>query len=244
MLGMIALVLLIVYPRVSPYAQGKLLAIGGPAVVFCAFLLLAGARGRLVPPALLLAGGLAAAIWASDLLAYSHDRVAPTSRMQAIEQTGDHFRGEGLVLWNEFEEYSKYFARAARISVPFEAVTPQQVQLRKPTYFYGHYFDLDEEVLPFVEAYPLARGQPPARQLPAGLSEPLLPRLAPHVATADPEPSARAAPLFAVRHGRVSDAEGHGRGRSRRCGADRRAAAGADLVRTAVLARSHVRMGP
>jgi hypothetical protein len=169
LLGVVALVLLIVYPRVSPYAQGKLLAIGGPAVVFCAFLLLAGARGRLVPPALLLAGGLAAAIWASDLLAYSHDRVAPTSRMQAIEQTGDHFRGEGLVLWNEFEEYSKYFARAARISVPFEAVTPQQVQLRKPTYFYGHYFDLDEEVLPFVEAYPIivTRRSPAASRPPA-----------------------------------------------------------------------------
>src|SRR5207244_5680476 len=105
----------------------------------------------------------------SDLLAYSHDRVAPTSRMQAIEQTGDRFRGEGLVLWNEFEEYAKYFARAARISVPFEALTPQQVQLRKPTYFYGHYFDLDEELLPFVESYPyiVTRRSPAASHPPA-----------------------------------------------------------------------------
>ncbi len=80
------------------------------------------------------------------------------------------------MLWNEFEEYAKYFASAARISVPFEALTPQQVQLRAPTYFYGHYFDLDEELLSFVEGYPIivTRRSPaasrPAGELSAGLS--------------------------------------------------------------------------
>jgi hypothetical protein len=89
--------------------------------------------------------------------------------MQAIEQTGDHFKGEGPVLWNEFEEYAKYFAAAARISVPFEALTPQQVQLRSPTYFYGHYFDLDQELLSFVERYPIivTRRSPSASRPPA-----------------------------------------------------------------------------
>jgi hypothetical protein len=73
------------------------------------------------------------------------------------------------VLWNEFEEYAKYFARAARISSPFEALTPQQVQLRSPTYFYGHYFDLDQETLPFVEGYPIivTRRSPSASRPPA-----------------------------------------------------------------------------
>jgi hypothetical protein len=166
---MIAIVMAIVYPRVSPYAQGKLLAIASPVVVFAALIALGGTRGRLAAPALLLGGALALAIFASDMLAYSRDRVAPTSRIEAITQTGDRFRGQGLVLWNEFEEYAKYFARAARISVPFEAITPQQVQLRHPTYFYGHYFDLDEELLPFVESYPIivtprspAASRPPA----------------------------------------------------------------------------------
>jgi hypothetical protein len=166
---MTALVMAIVYPRVSPYAQGKLLAIASPVVVFAALIALGAVRGRLAPLALVIGGVLAVAIWASDLLAYSRDQVAPTSRIEAITSTGNHFRGQGPVLWNEFEEYAKYFARAARISVPFEALTPQQVELRKPTYFFGRYFDLDEELFPFVERYPIivTRRSPAASRPPA-----------------------------------------------------------------------------
>ena len=47
LLGSVGLVLLIVFPRVSPYAQGKLLAIGAPAVLFAALLFPALMRGRL-----------------------------------------------------------------------------------------------------------------------------------------------------------------------------------------------------
>ena len=168
-LGTMGLVLLIVYPRVSPYARGKLLAIASPAVILLALATLAGVRGRFAPLAVVVGCALAVAIWASDLLAYSYDRVAPTGRMAAVEQTGDHFKGEGLVLWNEFEEYAKYFARAAKISVPFEALTPAQVELRSPAYFYGHYFDLDEELLSFVEGYPIivTRRSPAASRPPA-----------------------------------------------------------------------------
>jgi hypothetical protein len=117
----------------------------------------------------ILAVGVGLAILASDLLAYNHDRVAPTAQMEAIRQTGDHFAGRGLVLWNEFQEFAKYFARAAKISVPFETLTPQQVQLRSPTYFYGHYFDLDQELLAFVEKYPIivTRRSPAASRPPA-----------------------------------------------------------------------------
>ncbi len=169
MLGVMGLVMLVVFPRASPYAQGKLLAIAGPGVVFVALMVLASARGRLAAPALALGGALAVAILASDGFAYGHDRIAPTVRMEAIRQVGQRFRGQGLVLWNEFEEYAKYFANAARISVPFEAITPQQVQLRNPTYFYGHYFDLDEELLSFVERYPIivTRRSPAASRPPA-----------------------------------------------------------------------------
>jgi hypothetical protein len=167
--GMMGLVLLIVYPRVSTYAQGKLLAIVSPAVVLVALAGLASVRGRVSIMTLTLAGALSMAILVSDLLAYSYDRVAPTQRMESIRQTGDHFAGQGPVLWNEFEEYAKYLARAARISVPFEALTPAQVQLRSPTYFYGHYFDLDEELLSFVEGYPIivTRRSPAASRPPA-----------------------------------------------------------------------------
>jgi hypothetical protein len=169
LLGTIALVLLIVYPRVSPYAQGKLLAISGPAVVLVALAALASVRGRLAPLGVLVASALAVAVLASDLLAYSYDRVAPTRQIAAIEQTGRRFKGEGPVLWNEFEEYAKVFASAAQIDSPFEALTPQQVQLRSPTYFYGHAFDLDQETLPFVEGYPIivTRRSPAASRPPA-----------------------------------------------------------------------------
>jgi hypothetical protein len=169
LLGAVAIVMAVVYPRVSPYAQGKLLAIGGPAVLLAALVALMLVRGRAAPLALLATSALAVAVIASDVLAYSWDHVAPTRRMEAIAKTGEHFKGEGLVLWNEFEEYAKYFAREAKISVPFEALTPQQVQLRNPTYFYGHYFDLDEETLPFVEGYPIivTRRSPGASRPPA-----------------------------------------------------------------------------
>jgi hypothetical protein len=169
MLGVTGLVMLIIFPRVSPYAQGKLLAIAGPGVVFVALAVLVSVRGRLSPLAVASAALLALAIFASDILAYSHDRVAPTGRIEAIRQVGDHFAGQGPVLWNEFEEYAKYFGRAARISDPFEAITPQQVQLRSPQPFYGHYFDLDEELLSFVERYPIivTRRSPAASRPPA-----------------------------------------------------------------------------
>jgi hypothetical protein len=170
LLGMVGLVLLIVYPRVSPYAQGKLLAISSPAVVLVALAGLASVRARRTSIlAMAVGGALSLGIFASDLLAYSHDRVAPTARIEAIRETGDHFAGQGPVLWNEFEEYAKYFARAARVSSPFEAITPQQVLLRSPTYFYGHYFDLDQETLAFVEGYPIivTRRSPSASRPPA-----------------------------------------------------------------------------
>jgi len=169
LVGMCALVLLIVFPRVSPYAQGKLLAISSPAAVLAGLAGLASVRGRAAIPALAVVGLLSLGIFVSDLLAYSHDRVAPTGRIEAIEATGEHFTGQGPVLWNEFEEYAKYFARAAKLSAPFEAITPQQVQLRLPTYFYGHYFDLDQETLPFVEGYPIivTRRSPAASRPPA-----------------------------------------------------------------------------
>ncbi len=167
--GVMGLVLLVVFPRVSPYAQGKLLAIASPAVVFVALAVLGGVRGRLSPPALALGGTLVLAVFASDALAYGHDRVAPTPRIEAITAVGDHFAGQGLVLWNEPEEYAKYFARAARVSAVFEPITPQQVQLRSPTYFPGHYFDLDEELLSFVESDPIivTRRSPVASRPPA-----------------------------------------------------------------------------
>jgi hypothetical protein len=186
--GMVGLVLLFVFPRVSTYSQGKLLAMSSPLVVLAGLVGLMSLadgtrlrdlrrRGSIVRSRRGSLGVLGAAatvavvllIFASDLLAYNRDRVAPTSQIEAIRETGDRFAGQGLVLWNEFQEYAKYFARAARINVPFEALTPLQVQLRSPTYFYGHWFDLDQETLAFVEKFPIivTRRSPSASRPPA-----------------------------------------------------------------------------
>lgn len=169
LLGTMGLVLLVVFPRASPYAQGKLLAIASPAVVLVALAVLGSMRGRLSLLALAVGGALSLAVLASDLLAYSYDRVAPSRQMEAIEATAEHFRGEGPILWNEFQEYAKVFGRAARVYSPFEALTPQQVVLRSPTYFYGHDFDLDQETLAFIETYPIIvmRRSPAASRPPA-----------------------------------------------------------------------------
>ncbi len=180
--AIVGLVLVIVFPRVSPYSQGKLLAMLSPLVVLggiVGLLSLSGLAGRLsggraARRAVGLLGGAGAAalvlaILASDILAYSHDTVAPTAQIEAMRQTGAHFAGQGPVLWNEFEEYAKYFGGPARVYAPFEAITPVQVQLRVPTAFYGHYFDLDQEQLSFVESYPIIvmRRSPAASRPPA-----------------------------------------------------------------------------
>ncbi len=169
LLGTTALVLAVAMPRVSPYGQGKLLAMAGPAVVLMALVPLALVRGRWAPPALAVGALLCLGVGASDVLAYGYDRVAPTARMEAVRQVGQRFAGQGPVEWNEFEEYAKLLADPALISAPFEALTPAQVQLRAPTYFYGHYFDLDQELLSFVERYPIivTRRSPAASRPPA-----------------------------------------------------------------------------
>lgn len=169
LLGMTALVLAVAMPRVSPYGQGKLLAMAGPAVVLMALVPLAAVRGRWALPALGVGALLCLGVGASDVLAYGYDRVAPTARMEAVREVGEHFAGQGPVEWNEFEEYAKVLADKALISAPFEALTPAQVQLRAPTYFYGHFFDLDQELLSFVERYPVivTRRSPAASRPPA-----------------------------------------------------------------------------
>jgi hypothetical protein len=169
LLGMTALVLAVALPRVSPYGQGKLLAMAGPAVVLMALVPLAAVRGRWALPALGVGALLCLGVGASDILAYGYDRVAPTARMEAVREVGEHFAGQGPVEWNEFEEYAKVIADGALISAPFEALTPAQVQLISPTYFYGHYFDLDQEVLSFVERDPVivTRRSPAASRPPA-----------------------------------------------------------------------------
>jgi hypothetical protein len=177
LLASVGLTLALVGPQVSPYANGKLLAIASPAVVLVAahgtrlpWRPWAGLAGRpWAGVGVLLAAALGAAVMVSDGLAYHDAKVAPPGRMKAIEAVGHHFEGRGLLLFNEFEEFAKYFGRPARINAPFEPLTPRLAILRTPSDLYGHYYDLDLEQLSYVESFPVvvvrrspARSRPPA----------------------------------------------------------------------------------
>lgn len=176
LLATVVLLLVVVLPNVSPYAAGKALAISSPVLVVLAFVgasSFVGARASRVTPSLRLRclyglGAVAAAcvaigVIASDAVAYNFDYVAPTPRMLAAEQVAKRFSGRGLILWNEFEEYAKYFGEPARINDPTEPFTVRQLL---PL---GAYFDLDQENLSFVESFPVIvmRRSPSASRPPA-----------------------------------------------------------------------------
>lgn len=149
------LVLLVVYPRVIPYAQAKLLAIASPLVILLAAQGLTGFRGRDWRALCALgAAGLGAAVLASDAFAYHVWPVAPTSRMLALREVGQKLGDRGPVLDSEFEQFAKYFALPAQIVDGPDAPTPISLELRHPTSEYDHSFDLDEERLSFVESFP------------------------------------------------------------------------------------------
>lgn len=164
---------LVVFPRVVAYADAKLLAVMSPFVVLvaCAGLLLVGRfwrpAGTLV--AVVLSGALACGVLVSDAFAYHDTKLAPRDRMTAIRDVGDRLAGHGLVLFNEFEEFAKYFAGESNLQVATEAVTLKQIQLRKPAAIFGRYFDLDLQKLAYVQQFPniVLRRSPAASRPPA-----------------------------------------------------------------------------
>ncbi|MDP1850300.1 MAG: hypothetical protein Q8K79_21105, partial [Solirubrobacteraceae bacterium] len=77
-------------------------------------------------------------------------RLAPADRMEAIEDVAGAAKGRGLTLFNEWEEYAKYFARDARVNVPGETAGPFPIVLRTPAPSFGAHFDLDDQLLSYV----------------------------------------------------------------------------------------------
>jgi hypothetical protein len=150
-----ALVLVVVFPRVTPYAQAKLLAIASPFVVLAAAQGLTGFRGH---DWRALCGVAAAAIGitviASDAFAYHDFPVAPTPRLVALQQVGQRLGNRGPVLDSEFDQFAKYFGLPAQIVDGPDAPTPIGLALRQPTDEWDRSFDLDEEQFTFVESFP------------------------------------------------------------------------------------------
>jgi hypothetical protein len=86
-----------------------------------------------------------------------------------MEDAADHATGGGLWLVNEWEEFAKYFMRDIRVNAAFEAESPKPVELRKPAPIFGQYFDLDDEKLKYLLAFPgiIKRRSPDASRPPA-----------------------------------------------------------------------------
>ena len=174
---------LFVSPLVSPYIDAKLLVVLTPAVVFLgafAALTLLDSRQLLVK----LAGGatlvlVAAGVLVSDLYGFRDVQLAPADRVEQMEDVAAHVPDDGLYLLNEWEEYGKFFMRAARVNPAAEVEAPRLLQLRadrgvpvdspKRVPRFGRWFDLDEQTLPGVLRFAgiIQRRSPAASRPPA-----------------------------------------------------------------------------
>jgi hypothetical protein len=160
-------------PASSVYIHGKLFMVLTPALVLVG---LVGAMVALRRPrrAVRVAGavavvGVALGVLASDLYSYREVQLAPLDRVAALEDAGAHVPGRGLWEFNEWEEYGKYFLRAARVNPASEAESQYPVKLRRDAPIFSHWFDLDRQRLHYVEHFAgvITRRSPVASRPPA-----------------------------------------------------------------------------
>ena len=86
--------------------------------------------------------------WRSDVLAYSYARVAPTGADGSDRRDrATTSPGRGWSCGTSSRSTPSTSPAQPASACPFEALTPAAGAAARPTYFYGHYFDLDEEQL-------------------------------------------------------------------------------------------------
>jgi len=164
------LVLAIIYPRVVPYAQAKILMIASPVVLLIAlqaFTAAGRAHWRLLAAAG--ATGVLAAILASDAFAYHLWPLGPTARMTALSSLSKRVQGRGPVLDSEFEQFAKLVTTPIDLIDGPDPESPLPLELTAPQPEYDHSFDLSEEKLSYVESFPyiIIRRSPVASRPPA-----------------------------------------------------------------------------
>jgi len=166
--GLTALVLA---PRLSPYADAKLLLLLSPAVVFAAGMGIWSLRrlphvGAALAVALALACG--GGVLLSDAIAAHEARFAPTDRLDALEEAAQH-AGSGFVLLPEWEEFAKYFTRSIRNNSGTESDSPAVIELRTPGPIFARSFDLDAVKLDYIHRFNglILRRSPVASRPPA-----------------------------------------------------------------------------
>jgi hypothetical protein len=146
----------VVAPRTSPYADAKMLAIISSAIVLCGMLGAAALARRWRAAGVGAAAFLAVLVLGSAAFAYHEVRLAPGDRIDALADLGERYDGDDrLLLFNEYEEFAKYFMRHAVINQPTEALTEAHIVLKRDLGFFGgRTFDLDDIDLAFVQRYP------------------------------------------------------------------------------------------
>jgi hypothetical protein len=99
-------------------------------------------------------------------------QLAPADRMEALHDLDERYKGQGLILFNEPEEFAKNFMADTKLNVNAEAITPAQTVLKVPQAFAYLWFDLDDMSLDYVESFPLIafRRSPAASRPPANYS--------------------------------------------------------------------------
>jgi hypothetical protein len=151
----VIVIMLLVTPRTSPYADAKTYMLMAPGVTLLGALGAAALGQWRAPLGLLAVGAVLAGVLGSDAFAYHDVHLAPTQRMAALRDLDAHFKGQGPILFNEPEEFAKNFMDDTKINVGAENVTPAQTQLRVPQPFSYLWFDLDDLKLSYVERFPL-----------------------------------------------------------------------------------------
>jgi hypothetical protein len=157
-------------PQLSPYADGKVLALASPVVLLGAGIGAWGITRVSRAAAAALAALTAVGVLWSDAFAYHVVKLAPAERLKGLEDIGRQLRDtRGLVMVNEPEEFTKVFRGGARFNSHVEAFTPKQVELRVPQSFFALHFDLDLQVLDYVEQFAaiVKRRAPDASRPPA-----------------------------------------------------------------------------
>jgi hypothetical protein len=151
-----ALTYLLVAPRTSPYADAKMLALISPAVVLCGMLGAAALARRWRAIGAGAAGILGVLVLASAAFAYHDVNLAPRDRIDSLVDLGDRYEGDDrLLLWNEYEEFAKYFMRRAVINQPTEAMTESHIVLKRDLGFFGgRTFELDDIDFAYLQRFP------------------------------------------------------------------------------------------
>jgi hypothetical protein len=172
-LATVGLPALALAPAVSPYIDAKLMMVASPTVVLVASIATVIAM-RSTRRTLKAIGGLGLAavvvgVLASDFYSYRETQLAPLDRMAAMEDVAAHVPDRRLYLFNEWEEFGKYFLRSARVNPASEAESQYPVKLRTTRPIFGRWFDLDRQKLGYVQRFAgiIVRRSPAASRPPA-----------------------------------------------------------------------------